>query len=128
MATVERNELLGTRFVWLCARPILRVFHYVPGIGKRMAFRHWGILVSKFPPDEMKTILQQQPKADTILGPLWELVRRSDDAATVSITECFSTAKIAADWSPLSAQLIGWTVKTDEEISAEGRPLEFNKP
>lgn len=107
MATVEQNELPGARFVWLCTRPI-RVFQRL-GLGKSMAFRHWGILVSKSHPDEMTTIMLQRT-VETVLGPLWELIVDNDHTTMVSRTQ-FSTANLI-DWSPFSIQLIGRTVKS----------------
>ena len=126
MSSVNSNE--NARFVWIFARPLqfATIFGSQFVSHGKYPFCHWGILVTSLDFIAAQKFLteietREAECEDTILGDMWELFRGEDNTNTIDVTRAFKLSNVKEEWSVFSAEPLGTTMMTDEEIQNEGK-------
>ena len=119
--TVERS-------VWVFARPIqfatILGFQFVSH--GTYPFCHWGVLVTPLNFGTIKALLTETTQStstedeDHILGDMWRLSRREENDNPVDVIRPFKLSNAREEWNLFSAECVGMTTKTDQEIEKEG--------
>src|SRR5438046_1365573 len=116
------------RSVWIFARPIrfatILGFQFVSH--GTYPFCHWGVLVTPLNFDTMKVLLTEPTQStsgedeDYILGDMWRLSLREENENPVDVIRPFKLSNAREQWNLFSAECVGKTKKTDEEIEKDG--------
>ena len=117
------------RFVWVIARPLSATRLVAPlefTSNGKFHLCHWGVLVSDLSIEVLTTLLVESGKTpttddnDAVLGELWELTRVEGNIDTVNVTRPFRVSILKAKWMTFSAQRLGTTFMTSDEIRLKG--------
>lgn len=86
--------------------------------------RHWGILISDINPLDLEVALSRTTEFgvndNTVLGTMYELLRREDNQNTVRINPKFGMNSLRKQWPMFSMEYVGKTPMTHEQIKKEG--------
>jgi len=116
------------RSVWLIARPIrfATIFGFQYVSHGSYPFCHWAVLVTSLDFEDIKSTLTDASaeREDIQLGDLWRISRREDGKCRLDNVRSFCVSNAKDEWSIFSAEYIGKTSKSDEEIEYEGTSLQ----
>jgi hypothetical protein len=115
----SESTCLDSRSVWLFARPQTTVAESATDDENVTLFR-WGVLVTELSQDNVKFYLTQKLSTtdDMDLGTLWQLSR--DGRENTPNAHSFKLSSVKENSLPFSAELVGVTSLTDDEIQLEG--------
>jgi hypothetical protein len=120
------------RSVWLIARPIrfATIFGFQFVSHGTYPFCHWAVLVTSLDFEAIKSALTDTSaeKDDIQLGSLWRISRREDGTCPLDNIRPFCVSNAKDEWNVFSAEYIGKTLKSDDEIEYEGTPLYIDNP
>lgn len=115
------------RSVWLIARPIqfATIFGFQFVSHGKYPFCHWAVLVTSLDFETIKAALTDSAteKDDIQLGDLWRISPRDDGKCPLDNIRPFCVSNAKDEWSVFSAEYIGKTSKSDNEIGYEGISL-----
>jgi hypothetical protein len=113
--------------VWIFTRPLshARTFpSLIKTSNERHYLCHWGMLVSEMSLLDAKAILTRTREYcaidNTELGTMYDLFRDDDDRNNVHICREFSVVNLRQEWKWFSAQYVGHTDMTADELKNEG--------
>jgi hypothetical protein len=108
-----------SRSVWLLARPKTAAPE-PERQDENVGLFHWGVLITELGLDDIRISLTDKLSTtdDMDLGTLWQLSRDGQDNAPNA--HSFRLSSVKENGLPLSAELIGVTSLTDNEIQREG--------
>jgi hypothetical protein len=113
---------MDSRNVWLFARTQTAVPESATD-DENVGLFNWGVLVTELSLDDIKISFTQKLSRtdDTDLGISWQLSRDDDESAPN--THSFKLSSVKKNGLPFSAELVGVTNLTDNEIQREGAVL-----
>jgi hypothetical protein len=88
-------------------------------------FCHWAVLVTSLGFEDIKSALTDvsAEREDIQLGDLWRISRQEDGSCPLDNIRPFNVSNAKDEWSVFSAEYIGKTSKSDDEIECEGTLL-----
>jgi hypothetical protein len=117
------------RSVWLIARPIrfATIFGFQYVSHGNYPFCHWAILVTSLAFEDIKSTLTDASaeREDIQLGDLWRISRCEDGKCALDNIRPFYVSNAKDDWSVFSAEYIGKTSMSDDEIEYEGTSFQY---
>jgi hypothetical protein len=112
------------RFVWIFARPLTIGGALLSSVvastsAGRYPLCHWGVLVTGVSRNLIRDLpVGTRDTTDLELGKMWELQPRSGENTVV--IRPFNASILSEEWRHHSAQYVGATTLTDEQINIEG--------